>query len=256
MSGLNLCFQKDFLIVCMGLLILLPHTAQSQERRTPAQQHIRAQLTPRYQAVISAELSGKVKLLTYREGESFRKGRKLVEFECAEKKARLNKARAEQTIMSKKLHASLRLQQLGSIGNHKVDIARANVSKAKAEVDYWQAIKNKCIITAPFSGRVAKHHVHEYEYVSEGDPLIKIVNDLNLEIDLIVPSNWQSWLKPGIGFNINIEETGGDYPAEVYIPGAEVNPDSQSFQLIGRIKGRFPELLPGMSGIVTFSPRP
>jgi membrane fusion protein, multidrug efflux system len=239
-------------IICLGLFLILPNVAMGQDQFLTSQQQIRAQLTSRYQAVISAEFAGKIKLLTFREGERFKKGKKLAEFECAEHQARYNKARAELTIRIKKHQANRRLQELRSIGSHEVEIALANVHKGKAEVALWQAIKKKCVIIAPFPGRVTKLYVHEYEYVAEGDPLMEIMNDRNLEIELIVPSSWQTWLRAGIGFNINIDETSQEYPAEVSIPGAEINSESQSFKVIGKIKGYFPELLPGMSGSVTF----
>ncbi|MBF0446128.1 MAG: efflux RND transporter periplasmic adaptor subunit, partial [Magnetococcales bacterium] len=212
-------------------------------------------LTPRYQAVISAEIAGKITILNFREGERFQNGKKLAEIKCAQHKARYDKANAELTITIRQHQANLRLMELKSIGSHEVDIAQANVSKARADVAFWKDVKTKCVIIAPFSGRVAKLHVHEHEYVAEGDKLMKIVDDHNLEIELLVPSDWQTWLKPGLGFNINIDETSKDYPAEVSMTGAQIDPVSQSFKVIGKIKGHFPELLPGMSGSVIFLDR-
>ncbi|MBF0381372.1 MAG: efflux RND transporter periplasmic adaptor subunit [Magnetococcales bacterium] len=236
------------------LFSLLPAIvwATTQETFTEIQHQIRAQLTQPTQAVLAAGMTGKITTVTYLEGERFNKGEKLFEFECNEQLARLKKARAGLSIDSRQYQANLRLLKLQSIGRHEVDIAKARMVKAQAEVEYQRARKNKCVIAAPFSGTVSEMQVHEHEYVSEGDPLTKIIGNGNLEVELIVPSIWLQWIKPGVKLNIHIDEMDQDYTAEVSVLGAEINPVSQSLKIVAKIVGDYPELLPGMSGNVTF----
>ncbi len=75
-----------------------------------------------------------------------------------------------------------------------------------------------------------------------------------LEIEMIVPSRWLSWLKPGDDFKVQIEENGKTYPARVVRLGGRVDPVSQSIKVIGEIAQGAPELMAGMSGQVMMNP--
>ena len=83
-------------------------------------------------------------------------------------------------------------------------------------------------------------------------PLISILDDRSLEIQLYIPSWWLSWLKTGEKFSIKIDETGKTYTAEVIRLGARVDAASQSIEIIAAITGNNPELLAGMSGVASF----
>jgi hypothetical protein len=84
--------------------------------------------------------------------------------------------------------------------------------------------------------------------------LLDILDNRNLEVELIAPSRWLSWLKAGYGFQIRVEETDKTYPAKVTRLGGRVDPVSQSIKVIGVISGEAPELTAGMSGRATFLP--
>ncbi len=61
----------------------------------------------------------------------------------------------------------------------------------------YQIQVNRCRILAPFDGQVVKRRAQAYESVAAGVPVIDIVNNRHLEIDLLVPSSWLSILAGG-----------------------------------------------------------
>ena len=71
-------------------------------------------------------------------------------------------------------------------------------------------------------------------------------------MELIAPSHWLTWLKPDTRFKVKIEETGKVYAAKVVRLGGRVDPVSQSIKVKAQIAGHYPELLAGMSGVVSF----
>jgi membrane fusion protein, multidrug efflux system len=84
--------------------------------------------------------------------------------------------------------------------------------------------------------------------------LLDVLDDHVLEIELIAPSRWLSWLKPGYAFQVNIDETEKTYPARITRIGGRVDPVSQSIKVIGEIDGDAPDLMAGMSGRATMTP--
>lgn len=214
---------------------------------------IRVQLTPFQQTTLSTEISANISKLPLREGEVFHENQQLVEFDCSLLNALLNKAEASAEAARQALKVSKRLAELNSISSLEVDQATAKVKETEAEAEAMRVNVSKCILKAPYVGRIAKLHVDAYQYVTPGKPLMDIIDTSRLEVRLIVPSRWLSWLKPGSKFSIQIEELGRTYQARIIRIGARIDPVSQSLPLTGEIEGSHSELLPGMSGWANFS---
>jgi membrane fusion protein, multidrug efflux system len=213
-------------------------------------QEIRAQLLPRRFTTIAAEIGAKINHLPITEGGAFKAGQLLVDFDCSVQQALLQKARAELKGAEQTNTANKRLAELNSVGKLEVDLSRAAVSKATAEVGVQQATVSKCAISAPFAGRVAEQKVREQQYVQPGQPLLDILDDSILELEFLVPSLWLGNLRIGQAFQVEIDETHKTYPAKLIRIGARVDPVSQSVKVAAAIAGKFPDLVAGMSGRV------
>ena len=215
---------------------------------------IRAQLLPRRYTTLAAEIGAKVSRLPVAEGGSFLGGQTLVSFDCSLQQAQLNKARAALSAAQRTWEANKRLAELNSVGKVELDVSEAEAAKARAEVAANAAVIGKCMITAPFAGRVAEQKVREQQYVQPGQALLDIIDDSVLELEFIVPSSWLGWLRIGQVFKVEIDETRKTYPAKFIRIGARVDPVSQSVKVAAAIDGKFPELISGMSGRVLVTP--
>jgi len=236
--------------------ILCGANAVSQEGEessaTAGLKTIRALLTPKVESTLSSQIAGRIKKISVENGEQFRKGDRLIEFDCTIERAQLMKARAELLATRKTHEANLQLQEYKSISELDVAISAAEVEKAKAEVDLVGARFGMCRVNAPFDGRVIKRIAKPYASVSQGQALIDILDDSELKVELYVPSHWLSWLKSDTEFTVHIDETGKSYPAQLTSLGARVDAVSKSIEITATIKGSHPELLAGMSGSAHF----
>ena len=217
-----------------------------------ADNRIRVQLVAYQQTILSSELSAKIAALPFREGDSFKAGQTLVAFDCGLFHAQSNKAEAAADAARQTLKVDQRLAQLDSIGALDVDLAAAKVRETEAEAGAMRATVSKCVLVAPFAGRVARLEAHAFEYVAPGKPLLEILDTRRLELQMIVPSRWLAWLKVGSRFSVRVDELERDYTGHVVRVGARIDPVSQSVALAGEVDGAHPELLPGMSGAASF----
>lgn len=240
----------------LGVLLSLLCSHPAVAEKPSASTEVRAQLIAKRSATLSAEISAVVKQLTVREGGRFKQGDLLVAFDCSIQQAQLQKAQATIEGVNKTYEANTRLAQLGSVSSLDVDIAKAKLGEAKADVTLTQASLQKCKITAPFSGRVVAVPAHEHQYLKLGDPIVEILDDSVLELRLIVSSLWLQWLKPGLEFRVHLDELNQDYPAMIDAIGANIDPVSQTVVLVAHIKSQYPELLTGMSGKAIFTQIP
>ncbi|MEJ2229291.1 MAG: HlyD family efflux transporter periplasmic adaptor subunit [Alphaproteobacteria bacterium] len=141
-------------------------------------------------------------------------------------------------------------------GRNEVAIAQAKYEKAKAVAQALAIRMEQCRIRAPFAGRVAEISAHAFETPQPSAPLLKIIDDANFEIDLIVPSKSLAWLKTGTKFQFRIDETNETYEAVISRFGAAVDPVSQTIEVTAVFLKTPGNILPGMSGYATFTRPP
>jgi RND family efflux transporter MFP subunit len=215
---------------------------------------IRAQLTPRDFTTLSSETAARIDKINTRVGEHFKKGDVLVVFDCAILQAQVAHARAVSVQAEKTYAINQRLVALKSMGQLELDVSQAEVAKAKADLAGADAAASKCTIAAPFNGVTVEQKAREFQYTTPGQPLLDILDDSSLEVELIAPSRWLGWLRPGYGFDVHIEETDKTYPARITRLSGRVDPVSQSVKVFGEITASAPELMAGMSGRANIAP--
>lgn len=213
---------------------------------------IRVQVVSRMNTTISAPMSGQLDSFPLRDGDRFEKGAVLAHFVCAEQQGALAHARAVLEEKRQVLATNSKLHQLGTGSGLDYHVALAQVAEAAADLQTATALVRECTVTAPFSGRVGGVAAHDYQYLSVGSPLLDILEDRALRLELIVPSRWLAWLRPGAGFTVSIDETGHTYQARLTRLSGRVDPVSQSIKAYARLVDASPDLLPGMSGRATF----
>ena len=217
---------------------------------TPEQ--IRVLLVPSQEATLSSQLAARIEAMPVANGGRFRRGDMLVRFNCETTRAMLKKAEAQLKAARLTLKANRQLEKFHSISALKLAISETDVERAQAEVALTHARVNRCEVRAPMQGRVVKWLAKPYESVAKGQPLIEILDDSHLRLQLFIPSRWLLWLKDSTRFTVHIDETGKTYPARVVSLGARVDPVSQTLEVRAEIPGRYPELLAGMSGTAHF----
>jgi membrane fusion protein, multidrug efflux system len=215
---------------------------------------IRAQLVSLHSATLSSEMAGRIDGIATRVGDRFKKGDVLVSFDCAVSRSHLARAQAVLTQVERTYEINRRTVTQKPTGQLELDIAAADVLKAKADLAAAEAVTSKCSVAAPFAGITVDRKAREFEYATQGQPLLDVLDDHALEVELTAPSRALAWLNPGASFQVRIDDTGKTYPGRVTRLGGRVDPASQSVRVIGEIIGDAPELMAGMSGRLSTTP--
>jgi membrane fusion protein (multidrug efflux system) len=200
----------------------------------------------------SAENIATVVSLLSKEGDKFKSGDTLLAFDCRIQQAELKKALAQAEATNIAYTSAKRLKTYGTISMHELIKAKTDVDIAKSDVEKFNAIVDKCTIKAPYNGSVSESMVQVGEIAKPGEPLLKIINNENLELQMQVPSVWLRWLHVGSVFKVLINETNKTVSAKVLKINPEINPISQTVKIIGIPITPDLTLLPGMSGLATF----
>lgn len=230
-------------------LLMIPTSPTLADKTTQlASYQQRGVVRSRAVATLMADLTAQVAYLPFQAGDSFRAGDVLLRFDCRHIEIAIAGAKAELAAREVTYRANLKLKQHDAVGNNDLLISKAQADKARAELAALQLRLQKCTIIAPFDGRVAERLIEEHETPAANSPLLKILKDSELEIDVILPSKALAWLRKGMRFQFHVDETGERLDAELIRIGAAVDPVSQTIKVSGRFLTPSKRVLHGMSG--------
>lgn len=203
-------------------------------------------------AVLGSDLVARIARLPFSDGDRFSAGDTLIEFDCRRYLAELEAAEAEEKVARLSVDENEELRKHRAVGLKELEISQAKHLKAQAGARALAVRVTQCKILAPYDGRVVERVANEHEIPRANEPILKIVDDRRLEIDLIIPSTWLAWLKPGATFDFLIDETQQRHAAQIRKIGATVDPVSQTIRVKGSFLSAPTDVLPGMSGSAYF----
>lgn len=218
-----------------------------------AQYQPRGVLKATRSAAFATRIVASVSVLNIQEGQTFRKGDILLSFDCRQQRAEMKSRQATVREMQLTLKSNAYLARRAAAGRQDVEISRARLQKAEAELEAIQAEVSNCNVIAPFDGAVSDLQIKMHELPVSGQPFLSIVSNHELEAVAIVPSRWLRWLKVGLHYSYRIDELGLDVEVEIIRLGQVIDPVSQTLKIFGRPLGRIDDLKAGMSGSADFS---
>ena len=234
------------LVSLFTILFLYSTQGYSQDRES------RALVVASQEAVLSSELAARIENIAVKEMQRFKKGDLLIKFDCSLYEAQKDVVSANANSALIKLKSDEQMLQMRSIGKYELELSISEYEKAKSELLIAELNVERCQINAPFDGAVEEVVVNTYETIQPQVELMKIIQTDILELEMVVSSEWISWLKIGHPIKVYIDEIQKEFNASISGIGANVDAVSQTIQLKGTITDTSPALLPGMSGRVVF----
>ena len=235
-----------FLVKIIILSILFTVSSKAEVRES------RALVVASQEAVLSSELAARINSISVKEMERFKKGDLLIQFDCSLYEAQKDVVRANENSALIKLKSDEQMLQMRSIGKYELELSISEYEKAKSELRIAELNVERCEIRAPFDGAVEEVVVNAFESIQPQVELMKIIKTDVLELEMVVSSEWVSWLTIGHPITVYIDEIQEEFNASISGIGANVDAVSQTIQLKGTITNASSALLPGMSGRVVF----
>lgn len=167
---------------------------------------------------VSAEVNGRVDIITFEEGYRTTEGEALVKLdsELLEKKLQARVASYEETLSDLE-RARNDLEKIENLYKKKIvaekdyDDQRFQVkglekksAALKAEVEHLEIELKKTLITAPFNGVVVKKHVARGEWLSPGKTVATIARDDAVDIVVEVQEDIVRYLTPGMTAKVTV----------------------------------------------------
>ncbi|MFZ9640456.1 MAG: HlyD family efflux transporter periplasmic adaptor subunit, partial [Hylemonella sp.] len=180
---------RVFVVALMSSHILSWTSVQAADSPTPAAdpESLPVQLIPEQEAVMSSLMTAKIIAIPFKLGDSFPSGAVLAEFDCQELAAKRDSSLAELKAAEETHISKLRLQALGAAGALEVTLAASTVERMQANLRLNLAQMLNCQLISPFPGKVTRIRLREQEIVAANQPVLDIVDNRSLKIQLYVP---------------------------------------------------------------------
>jgi len=211
---------------------------------------------------ISVESPGLLLHLPVRVGDSVTEGQPLAILDCRETQVMLKQAKAAHrsaqarlTLAQRQIKRTRSLLKERNISEEVLNQREADLNTSLADVASSEAVMEKaaldveqCHIQAPFAGIVVERVAGEGEWVSPGQPLLKLIDNERLEVSAQIPLDQVDSMAQSAGFLLRTNSRSYDLTLRSLLPVVDALGRNQEARL--EFKGRMS--LPGSSGRLTW----
>jgi len=198
--------------------------------------------------MISAQVPGKVKRITFQSGAEVKAGDVLIEQEAINETAQLSAAQARLKLAKTSLQRIVELKRNKLASQSEVDTAQQQLDSAQGDVDDLNATLQKKLIRAPFNGRVGIRQVDLGTDLQVGTAIVSLQATNRVRVNFPVPQDWLSQMNNGLPVEV---ATGGKnsqtVKGVVTAIGTEIDPQSRNVVVQSSLDNAGKALVPGMA---------
>lgn len=196
---------------------------------------------------LSTEVTGLVRVVKFRSGQSVATGDVLIELNADAEKAQLVSMQAAADLARTTLARDREQLTVHAVSQATIDSDEADLRSKLAQVEQQHAIIEKKLIRAPFAGRTGITLVNPGQYLNAGDKVVTLQSIDTLLLDFNVPQRELQRVKLGAEITANVDA----WPQRVFAGKVTaINPavdtGTRNVQVEASLQNPKHELLPGM----------
>jgi len=200
---------------------------------------------------LSAEVAGIVEAIQFNSGDDVRAGQVLLQLRSADEVAHLESLKASAALAETTYRRDEAQFAAQAISQATLDSDAANLRSTKAQVAEQQALVDKKIVRAPFTGHLGVRAVDLGQYLSPGTKIVTLQQLDLIYIDFVLRQ--QDLNQVAVGQNV--QATCDAYPEQRFAGAiAAIDPlvdiNTRNVQVRAALKNPEHKLLPGMSATV------
>ncbi len=205
-------------------------------------------------ASMSAEVAGIVEKIYFNQGDNVKVGTPLLQLRAYDDIAKLESLKATAQLTRVTYNRDLAQFSVNAISKQVLDIDKANLDIAIANIAQQQALVDKKLIRAPFTGRLGIRLVDIGQYLAVGTAITTLQALDTVFVDFYLPQQALKSLAIGQQVTLNTDV----YPAQTFTGGITViNPkvdiNTRNVQVRATLNNPDHKLLPGMYATVNIA---
>ncbi|MEP6845209.1 MAG: efflux RND transporter periplasmic adaptor subunit [Panacibacter sp.] len=177
-------------------------------------------------AELRPEISGRLIYLNVPEGKMVQQGTVLARINSADLEAQINKSKVQLALAEQTEERLRKLLDIRGVNQADYDAALNNVNGLKADINYTEALIDKTVIRAPFTGIIGLRQISPGAYVTPTNIIATIQQVSKLKIDFTLPEAYGSHVQRGAYVDVLTDEASGKKERAMIIatePQADLN---------------------------------
>jgi len=203
-------------------------------------------LMPAEETQIRAEVSGRVVQMNIPEGTVISKGTLLVKLFDQDLQAQLSKLEVQLKIAIKTVERQKELLSINGISQQDYDLSSLNVDNLKADIQSVQIAITKTEIRAPYNGQLGLRYVSLGSYLGPADIVTTLREVDQLKVEFSVPEKYAKNIAKGYIVKFRVDGGKQEHSATVMATEGSVDQSTRTLRIRAMVKGRNPELVPGV----------
>lgn len=197
--------------------------------------------------MISAEVSGKVKKINFKNGAYVAAGTVLLEQESGNEQAQLRAAFARLTLAQQNYNRLLELRRDKIATQSEMDGSKQQLDSAQADVDSLRSTLEKKVLRAPFSGRLGIRVVDVGADLQPGAEVVSLQASNAVRVNFPVPQHKLNQIRIGLPVSVSINDAAVVVQGEVTAIASELNSASRNAIVQSVLDNKDNALVPGMA---------
>ena len=197
--------------------------------------------------MITPELAGNVREITFESGAVVAKGDLLVRLDTSSEDAQLRAIEAQQELDAINLKRLQNLRKENTISQAELDVAENATKQSQANADNIRATIEKKTIRAPFAGRTGIRQVNLGEAIDHGKAVVSLQSLAPVYGDFSLPQQELALVKPGMKVRV-VTDTfpGHQFDGVLTAINPDLDPVTRSVRVQATFENAEQLLRPGM----------
>lgn len=229
-----------------------PELLRVEKLEKKQEPRFRVYLEPRQKTLISSEITALVEKIPKRMGQHFREGDLLVGLSSSVFESNylkgvkiLERAEIEEA-------AARKLYDDDAISLIELKAAQAQLATATADFSQAQKLYESTRVFAPYSGKVVKIMINEFELAQPGKEIMEIIDEEFLYARFLAPGNLITEFSPGRKVKIHLDDSGEDIDGIIKRVSPVIDAVSNTVKVEAEIDNSEGRFVPGMAGTLRF----
>jgi len=202
-------------------------------------------------ADLSLEVSGVVESISFNSGDDVEEGATLLKLRTADDVARLESLQAMAALNEITYDRDQKQFKMQAVSQATLDTDAANLKNARAQVVQQQAIIDKKVLRAPFSGHLGIRAVDLGQYLGPGTVIVTLQALDPIFVDFFVPQQAVAQVRLGQSVTVKVDAFKDQtFSGEILAINPKVDTGSRNVQIRATLKNPDHKLLPGMYATV------
>jgi len=155
------------------------------------------------------EISGRLIFLNVPEGKTVQQGTIIARINDADLQAQLSKQKVGLELAKRTEERLRKLLLVEGINQADYDAAKTAIDSYKADIQYTEALIDKTIIKAPFTGEVGLRQVSTGAYLTPASLITTVQQNTKMKIDFTLPEMYSSMVKIGSTVDVQADAAKG-----------------------------------------------